>query len=125
MSNLGWYQTIVELSSKVGGPKNLLCITGLGGAVIGAGSYAGGEAAVKKIKTILAAKAKTNIQKHTNYVVTIPGESNEGIAFEIGDIIRVLAEDGDVVLIEKNGDENTPYFISKELLTYMTNHIKQ
>lgn len=124
MSNLGWYQRIVELSSKVGGPKNLLCLTVLGGAVIGAGTYAGGEAAVKRIKTARASEARASIQKNVNLIVTTPGESNEGVKFELGDWVRVLAVDGNAVLIEKNGDESSPCFISKELLNTITNQIK-
>ena len=124
MSNLGWYQKIVELSSKVGGPKNLLCITGLGGAVIGTGSYACVEAVVKKFKTARATNTKTNIKKHNNFIVTTPMEINEGIAFEMGDQLRVLAVDGDVVLIEINGDENKLCFISEELFNTITSQIK-
>ena len=125
MSNLGWYQKIVEYSSKVGGPKNLLCLTLLGGAVIGAGTYAGGETVIKKFKTVHVAKTITTVKKHKSYIVTTSGESNEGIKFERGDLIQVLAKDSDAVLIEKTGDDNSPYFISEELLNTLTKQVEQ
>ena len=45
MSNLGWYQKITTAAKRVGGPKNLILLIGVGGY----GILRLGEAGTKKL----------------------------------------------------------------------------
>ncbi len=120
MSNLGAYQWITSTSKKVGGPINLLLLTGATGAITGTVAYKLSEISVKKlIKAIKAHHATKDNLLDSNkqiYSVTSLGISNEGVNFPVGSQYRVLEIDGDSVLIEKIGDENNPYFVSKVIL---------
>lgn len=119
MSNLRGYQTLTTVAKKVGGPTQLVLLIG----VVGAATYKGGELFVKKcVKAIKA--HRVNKTAAEIYSVVSPGESNEGLMLEIGDHIRVLDTDGDAVMIEKIGDSNNPYFISRVLLCTITNYNK-
>ena len=120
MSNLGAYQWITSTSKKVGGPINLLLLTGATGAIAGTIVYKISEFGVKKgIKALKAHQAPHTwcLMANTNiYSVTSAGTSDEGVEFSIGTKFKVLETDGDSVLIEKIGDGNNPYFVSKEFL---------
>lgn len=97
----------------VGGPINLLLLTAAAGAAI----YKGSEIAVKQCaKAIKAHNANETAAEDILYATVIANKSNEGLEFAEGDQFRVLEADGDSVLIEKLGDNNNPYFVSKELL---------
>lgn len=118
MSNLGAYQWMTSAAKMVGGPINLLILTGATGAV----AYKTGELIVKWcIK-----KHKTTCfiieDKKEFYNVTSTGRSNEGVKFDVGDRIFVLEEDGDSVLIEKIGDTNSPYFVSTKFLRQISEY---
>ena len=71
----------------------------------------------RKQKNAITGKAIEAVK----YTVKTEGVSNEGIVFHVGDEFCVLETDGDAVLIDKIGDSNSPYFISKELLDQMIN----
>ena len=116
MSNLGAYQWITSTSKKVGGPINLLLLTGAAGAAVYKVSEFGVKKCIKVLKAHQATKTKCLKVNANIYSVTSPGTSNEGVEFPIGTKIKVLETDGDSVLIEKIGDENNPYFVSKEFL---------
>ena len=112
MSNLGLYQTMTTIAKKVGGPKNLLLLVSVGGY----GVLRLSEAGIKKlIKAIVHYKSNANASSKL-YTIHSVGVSNEGLHFNIGDTFRVLESDGDAVLIEKIGEPNNPYFVSRELL---------
>ena len=118
MSNLGAYQWITTMSKKVGGPEKLIALIAVGSISI----YKGSEIAVKKlIKAIKKSKAKAE-EKGPAYKVLIPAESNEGLKFNIGDEFYVLETDGNVLLIEKIGDLNNPYFVDIKLLNEISNY---
>lgn len=121
LSNLGAYQWMTTVAKKVGGPVNLLLLTGTAGAMI----YKGGEIVVKKcVRTInahKAAKPVLEVKEHL-YTVASGGRSNEGLEFAEGDRFRVLEADGDSILIEKIGDKDNPYFVSAELLRRISNY---
>lgn len=116
MSNLGAYKWITSTSKKVGGPINLLLLTGATAVIV----YKISEFGVKKgIKALKAHQAHHGWCLKANekiYSVTSIGTSNEGVEFTVGTKIKVLETDGDSVLIEKICDENNPYFVSKEFL---------
>lgn len=122
MSNLGAYQWLTTAAKKVGSPKNLVGIIAGTGAVAGVAIYKGGEIVVRKIKK------KTNKQElqetsDTNiYTVSVDGMSNEGLELKAGDQFRVLGTDKDAVLIELIGDDNSPYFVSAELLRSISSY---
>lgn len=118
MSNLGAYQWITTMSKKVGGPEKLIALIATGSIAI----YKGSEIAIKKlIKAVKQSKAKAE-KKGSIYTVTIPGESNEGLKFNIDDQFYVLETDGDIILIEKIGDSNNPYFVDKKLLKRISDY---
>lgn len=110
MGNLGWYQRITTWSKKVGGPQNLLFLSG----VVGYGVLRGVEALGKK--TIKLVKENNFRRPSKVYTVIEYGLSNEGLVFNINDKFTVWERDGDSILIEKVGDEGNPYFVSSELL---------
>lgn len=92
---------------KVGGPVKFLLLVG----ATGAGLYKAGEVTVKKcVKTIKKHSAE---DKDNCFSIIRNGESIEGVKFEIGDKFKVLEVDKNALLIEKIGDGNNPYFLSK------------
>ncbi len=118
MSNLGAYQWMTTAAKKVGGPVNLILLTGAAGAAF----YKGGEVIVKKcVKTYKATKLAIEEGKNL-YEVTSDGRSNEGLEFIAGDKFRVLEADGNSVLIEKVGDTNNPYFVSADILRSISDY---
>ena len=122
VSNLGAYQWITTISKKVGGPVNLLLLTGAAGAAV----YKCGEIAVKQcVKAVKTHKAKKTASAAEDklYNVSESGKSNEGLTFIAGDQFRVLEADGDSVLIEKINDENNPYYVSAKLLRDISDYI--
>lgn len=121
MSNLGAYQWITSTSKKVGGPINLLLLTGAIGAAVYKVSEIGVKKGIKAFKVHQATKTKRLEANKNIYSVTSPGTSNEGIEFPIGTKFRVLEKDGNSVLIEKIGDKNNPYFVSAEFLCNVSN----
>lgn len=117
MSNLGLYQTMTTLSKKVGGPaKFVLIVLGVGYG-IGRTTEAGIKKAVKVIKAHL-----NNNHSIVIYHVFTSGESTDGLIFSAGDTFQVLGRDDDAVLIEKIGDENSPYFVSSKLLQSISDY---
>lgn len=121
MSNLGAYQWITTASKKVGGPRNLLLLTG----AVGAAVYKCGEIAVKMcVKAVKTHKASMTAieEKRKLYHVCKAGKSNEGLTFAVGDQFCALEADGDAVLIEKIGDDNNPYFVSGEFLCSISDY---
>lgn len=114
MSNLGAYQTMTTLSKKVGGPFNLAAIIAIGGYGLGKLS----EIGIKKIKNFKNKKDKSL----EVYSILSQGVSNEGLVFNKGDQIRILESDKDVILIEKVGDPNNPYYVSADLLRSISNY---
>lgn len=119
MSNLGGYQILTTVAKKVGGPAKLIALIAAGSAAVGALGYKGSEIAIKKI--IGSIKKQTTDNSEIIYKVTVPGESNEGLKFEVGNEFRVLETDGEAILIEKIGDKNNPYFVDKKLLNQISN----
>lgn len=125
MSNLGDYQILTTFAKKVGGPKNLIGMTFLGGAAVGITGYKCLKRITNKIREKIKSSENETIDKdEAIYTIHKDGVTNEGIELKIGDIFRVLESDNDAILVEIIGRENNPYFISRELLfdisDYMT-----
>ena len=114
MGNLGWYQLMTTVAKKVGGPKQLLALVAAGGYVITRGVEAGGKKVIKLVK-------KDNKEKSTSkvlpaYKFIIDGKDDKGLIFSSGDVFYVAARHDDVILIEKEKDDNNPYFVSVDWL---------
>ena len=124
MSNLGAYQMLTTVAKKVGGPRNLILLTAGAGATIGITVYKGGEFLVKKGAKVIKSRISSKKQAVDikQYVVKTSGISNEGVKFEVGEKVNVLAKDDDAILIEKIGDENNPYYVSEEFLKKISNY---
>lgn len=126
MSNLGGYQKLTTVAKKVGGPRNLkLLLFGVGG-LFGVGVGVGvteGKYAIKKKKALSGKEKKRQSEEMSKmYTVEKKGRSNEGLLFEEGDTFKVLEVDGDVVLIEKIGDDNNPYYVSRQFLDSISDY---
>lgn len=116
MSNLGTYQWITTAAKKVGGPVRLLLLVAGSGYLIIRSAEFGGKQIYRIIK---GHKGKTFSKITSNaleYTVTKEGVSNENIKFSVGEKFCILEADGDAILVDKKGDPNSPYFVSKELL---------
>ena len=115
MSNLGPYLVMTKLAKKVGGPINLAMLTAASGAAL----YKCGEVVCKRaIKAVNRSKKEKNAERITEdiYMVDSPVKFEGGLEFDSKDKFRVLASDGDSVMVEKLGDNNNPYFVSGEQL---------
>ena len=120
MGNLGTYQWITTTSKKVGGPVALLGLVAVGGYAVFRSVEAGGKYVYKLVKKKKGVTTEKDVDalKHT---VIVEGVSNEGVTFKAGDVFYILAEDGDCILIDKIGDPNSPYYISKEFMNQILN----
>lgn len=121
MSNLGAYQWITATSKKVGGPVNLLLLTGVGAIA----AWESGKWIVRRCSDAIADHINKKANVHTTselYTVKLDDKSNEGVAFCIGDQFRVLEIDGDAALIEKIGCRGNPYFVSTNLLRRISDY---
>lgn len=109
MSNLGWYQRIVEWSKRVGGPQYLLLIAMGTGAVV--------EKTTSMVINAICKKVKNSKNEHVKdeYILEEDIVVNDRLKLQKGDKIRIINKDKDVVLIEKVGDNNNPYCISNNV----------
>lgn len=121
MSNLGLYQEMTTYAKKVGGPLQFVGILVGSGAVIGGAIATSVNVISKKVKKHIEDKNK-RLESEIIYKVTCYGCSNEGLVFDVGDTFRVLESDGDAVLIEKIGNANNPYFVSKKFLNTISDY---
>ena len=115
MGNLGSYQWVTTVSKKVGGPFQLLGIVAIGGYAVFRGMEAGGKYFYKLVKK-KSNGASEKLVNAIKFKVKTEGISNEGVHFDKGDEFFVLETDDEAVLIDKIGDPNAPYFISKDFL---------
>lgn len=116
MGNLGWYQIMTSTAKKVGGPLKLGGLLVGVGILLGGGLVAGGSAIKKKVSNALVEKKKI-AETAIIHTVLKEGISNEGLSFEVGDTFKILEVDGDAALIERIGDNNNPYFVSRRFLS--------
>lgn len=122
MSNLGHYQWITSASKKVGGPYRLLGIFAVGGYAIIRSIEAGGKKVYKRVKKSKGKNQEKPISDTLEYTVIREGKSNENVKFSVGDKFRILEKDGDSILIDRIGDHNSPYFVSAELLSEISEY---
>ena len=116
MGNLGMYQMITTVSKKVGGPVYFLLMVAAGGYVTGRSV----EWTGKSIFKALAEEEKDNRIHTVKSSYVIAGNEEKYCELGPGDQYKILARDGDAVLIEKIGDQNNPYYVSKSFLENIT-----
>lgn len=116
MSNLGVYQWITTASKKVGGPIKLLVITAAGGYAVIRLAEAGGKIVYKKVKSRLDKKTIKCVLDADVFTIVKDGITNENVKLKKGDKFRVIQQDGDAILIDRIGDDNSPYFVSEKML---------
>ena len=102
MSNLGGYQKITTAAKRVGGPGNLISLVFVGGMVFYAMVKKGGVLIYRGIKKRRNAK-DLDPMEIIEFTVTKDGIEDSGLEFSIGDKFKVLACDGEAILIEKIG----------------------
>lgn len=122
MSNLGWYQVMTTMAKRVGGPRRFMALLSGCSALIGGVAVAGGSKIKKTVDKSLEDK-KRIADAAVVYTVAKEGHSNEGLAFNVGDKFKVLEVDGDAALIDKIGDENSPYFVSADFLKSISSYV--
>ncbi|MEU4561884.1 hypothetical protein AB0F72_26165 [Actinoplanes sp. NPDC023936] len=108
------YQTMTTMAKAVGGPRVLAAAFFVGGAVV----TRGGEAGLRKIlamKRAFDARAEAAAQSRLHRVAR-DADAGGGLTLRAGDEFRVLARDGDAILIEVVGNANNPWYASSDLL---------
>ena len=121
MSNLGWYQIMTTTAKRVGGPIRFMGLLVGGGATVGVGLSAG-VGAIMKIVAKELDKKKREEAAAVVHTVTKDGQSNEGLAFKVGDQFKILEIDGNAAMIEILGDGNNPYFVSTEFIKSISDY---
>lgn len=116
MGNLGAYQTMTTLAKRTGGPVVLALGTAVAGWVIGRVGEAGGKAAIRAARTAIRKHDTPTAPTGQEFDVHGDGEDGKGLVPRAGDRYRVLAGDGDALLVEVLGDEDNPYFTSTQFL---------
>lgn len=109
------YQHMVVLAKKVGGPLVLGGLVAAGGWVVGRGGEAGGKGIAKVVRRRKQSKSQTG-EAPRSFVVTEAAECGGGLTLEPGDQFRLLERVEDGVLIERIGDDDSPYVVSVQLL---------
>jgi len=94
-----------------------LIITLVGSALTAFGGYVfgkngGARGLIEKIR---------GKHKKVIYDVIADAKGNNGLVLLIGDKFKIIKLDGDSVKIEKVGDVNNPYFVSRQFLTSISN----
>jgi len=120
MSNLGLYQWITTASKKVGGPDKLLIMVAGGGYAVLRCVESAGKFGIKMIKKHIVQRG-SHIDVRS-YTVHTGKQYMDMVTFEVGDTIRVLDSDKDVVLVEKVEDDNNPYFLPVQFLKEITDY---
>jgi hypothetical protein len=129
VSNLGLYKTIVVAAKAVGGPAKLIALTIGGSFAIGVGGTLGGQAGYKRIVRRMKARSATNpganaatqLEDIRTYTVVQASDSNgtevgTGLLLSAGDAFKVIARDGEAVIIEVDGNDSNPHVVSADLL---------
>lgn len=116
MSNLGGYQRITTWSKKVGGPGNLFGIAVGSGVIIGGLIVHIGSELLKKNSSKSDNIINNAVEIEEIFEVTNAGQDASGLTFEVGDSFRIITLDEEVVLIEKIGSNNNPYYLSMDFM---------
>lgn len=132
VGNLGGYQLITTAIKRLGGPTKAAMKIGGGLVAILAGtgaiSYSAGEkngekkaiakmrGQAKGVKLVPVDMGPSKSNPSADYLVAKDATSSDGTSFATGDKLRVMDSDGDAVMVERIGDENSPYWVSRDFL---------
>jgi hypothetical protein len=116
MSNLGDYIRLTSFAKKVGGPKAMMAIAAGSGYVIVRAVEAVGKKVVTASKDVIKRRSVPCGAAGKLFTVVSDGEDIGGLKLRVDDAYRVLACDGDSILIEVLKDANNPYFVSRDFL---------
>lgn len=116
MSNLGGYQTAVQLIKALGGPKKALTI---GVAAVGVTGYGvlrlvevGGKKSIGALRTVAGRQVESDASTDAVFIVRTDGRDGQGLEFKAGDQYKVLERDDDAILIEIEGNDDNPHIVS-------------
>lgn len=70
----------------------------------------------KGVKLVPVDKGPSKSNPSVEYLVAKDATSSDGTSFVTGDKLRVTDSDGDAVMVERIGDENSPYWVSRDFL---------
>lgn len=117
VGNLGNYQRMVELAKRAGGPGYLLIAAGtVGYGVFRLGEF-GLKAGIRALRSARDSRANTDRDSDLRvFLVASRADGGRGLTLQPEDRFRVIAQDGDAVMIEVIGDDNNPWFVSAQLL---------
>jgi hypothetical protein len=118
MSRWADYQLITTIASKIGGPRVLALAVAAAGAVVYKSGEVGVKFIVKRVKGVqenLVVRAEAAAEDGL-YRVTKDADVGDGLRLSVGDVFRILARDGDVVLIQVIGDADDSHYVSRDLL---------
>lgn len=79
-----------------------------------------GQAKGVKLVPVDMGPSKSN--PSVEYLVAKDATSSDGTSFAAGDKLRVMDSDDDAVMVERIGDENSPYWVSRDFLESISGH---
>ncbi|WP_146072733.1 hypothetical protein [Cryobacterium sp. Y62] len=120
-SNLGAYQTMVELAKSADGPVKLGLYVVAGGVLVGGTAVAIVGPAVKKGAGLAfdVAKQKFALSKSvtsTVFTISADADGGKGLWLHIGDTFTVTNEIEGGALIEIRGKKKNPWMVSSHVL---------
>lgn len=127
-SNLGAYQTMVELAKAADGPVRLGLYVAAGGTLIGGVIGAAAAPAIKRSATRALVVARQKIKPTTivvprTYTITSGADGGNKLWLHAGDRFHVLSEVEGGALIEVVGNKKNPWLVSSELLATISDFI--
>ncbi|AMM22588.1 hypothetical protein AX769_20800 (plasmid) [Frondihabitans sp. PAMC 28766] len=127
-SNLGAYQTMVELAKAANGPVRLGLYVAAGGTLIGGVIGAAAGPAMKKgaTRAFVAAKERmrpASIVVPPTFTIATGADGGNKLRLHAGDKFHVLSEVEGGALIEVVGNKKNPWLVSSELLTTVSDFI--
>lgn len=122
MSTWWQYQMITTVSKRVGGPINLLLLTGTTTAVIARGAEAGIKSLVKKVKRRGGNNTISDESPGPTYTVKAEADFGDGLRMSVGTEFYVVSCDGEITLIGILGDTSNPHVASTEILKENTDY---
>lgn len=134
VGNLGGYQILTTVIKRLGGPTKAAVKIGSAFAALIGGTYFWGEKNGKKkviaemrgqakgVKLVTVDMGPSKSKPSVEYLVAKDATSSDGTSFATGDKLRVMDSDDDAVMVERIGDENSPYWVSRDFLESISGH---
>ena len=134
VGNLGGYQLITMAIKRLGGPTKAAVKVGSAFTALLGGAYVLGEkngekkaiakmrGQAKGVKLVPVDMGPSKSNPSADYLVAKDATSSDGTSFATGDKLRVMDSDGDAVMVERIGDENSPYWVSRDFLESISGH---